>query len=71
MFLLGSNHLLGAGERIMTSPEEKNKERNQRIAENEEAQQVTGNIRVSSWAIVFAVVIGAIAVWTGWGWLAR
>jgi len=55
----------------MTSPEEKNKERNQRIAENEEAQQVTGNIRVSSWAIVFAVVIGAIAVWTGWGWLAR
>ena len=55
----------------MTTQEEKNKERNQQIAENEEAQQVTGNIRVSAWAIVFAVIIGVIAVWTGWGWLAR
>jgi uncharacterized protein HemX len=51
--------------------EEKNKERNQQIAANEEAQQVTGNIRISVWAIVFAVIIGVVAVWTGWGWLAH
>jgi uncharacterized protein HemX len=53
----------------MTIQEEKNKERNQQIAENEEVRQVTGNIRVSAWAIVFAIILGTIAVWTGWGWL--
>jgi hypothetical protein len=55
----------------MIGQEEQNKARNQQIAENEEARQVTGNIRVSAWAIVFAVVVAAILVWTGWGWLAR
>jgi hypothetical protein len=53
----------------MTTASETNKERNRQIAENEEQRQVTGNIRVSAWAIGFAVVLAAIAVWTGWGWL--
>jgi uncharacterized protein HemX len=53
----------------MTTQEEKNKERNQQIAENEEVRQVTGAFRVSAWAIVFAIILGTIAVWTGWGWL--
>jgi hypothetical protein len=48
-----------------------NKERNRTIARNEEERQVTGEIRVSAWAIVFAVIVGAIVVWTGWGWLAH
>jgi uncharacterized protein HemX len=54
---------------MMTTQEEKNKERNQQIAENEEVRQVTGSIRVSAWAVVFAIILGAIAVWIGWGWL--
>ena len=53
----------------MRTQEEKNKQRNQQIAENEEARQVTGNIRVSLWAIVFAIILVAVAIWTGWGWL--
>jgi len=53
----------------MTTPGEKNKERNQEIAQNEEQRQVTGDIRVSAWAIVFVVVLAALAVWFGWGWL--
>jgi heme/copper-type cytochrome/quinol oxidase subunit 2 len=53
----------------MATQEEKNKARNQQIAENEEARQIAGNIRVSLWAIVFAIILVAAAVWTGWGWL--
>jgi hypothetical protein len=53
----------------MTTAAEKNKERNREIAQNEEQRQVIGNIRVSAWTIVFAIVLGLIAVWTGWGWL--
>ena len=53
----------------MTTQEEKNKERNQQIAENEEVRQATGAFRVSAWTIVFAIIVGAIAVWIGWGWL--
>ncbi len=53
----------------MTTQE--NKERDQQIAENEEVRQATGAFRVSAWAVVFAVILGAIAVWAGWGWLAH
>ncbi|HTB04774.1 MAG TPA: hypothetical protein VK804_30255 [Bradyrhizobium sp.] len=41
-----------------------NKERNREIAENEAERQTTGDIRVSTWAIAVAVVIGLAAV--GW-----
>ena len=40
------------------------KARNREIAENEAERQTTGDIRVSVWAIVVAVVIGLAAV--GW-----
>ena len=40
-----------------------NKERNREIAHNEEVRQTTGDIRVSVWAIVFAVIIVAGVVW--------
>ena len=43
---------------------EQNKARNREIAENEAERQTTGDIRVSTWAIVVAVVIGlTIATW--------
>jgi uncharacterized protein HemX len=43
---------------------EQNKARNREIAENEAERQTTGDIRVSTWAIAVAVVIGlAVAGW--------
>jgi hypothetical protein len=41
-----------------------NKQRNREIAENEAERQAIGDIRVSGWAIAFAVIIGLAAV--GW-----
>ena len=41
-----------------------NKQRNREIAENEADRQTTGDIRVSTWAIAVAVIIGLAAV--GW-----
>ncbi len=41
-----------------------NKARNREIARNESARQTTGDIRVSTWAIAVAVVIGLAAI--GW-----
>ena len=39
-----------------------NKERNREIARNEEKRQAIGAIRVSSWAIVFTIIIAVIVV---------
>ncbi|WP_186294281.1 hypothetical protein [Bradyrhizobium guangdongense] len=50
----------------MTDTSEANKERNRQIAQNEEARQITGSIRVSTWAVVVAVMIGAILFTLGW-----
>lgn len=41
-----------------------NKARNREIAKNEAERQTTGDIRVSTWAIAVAVIIGLAAV--GW-----
>ena len=46
------------------SESEQNKARNREIAANEAERQTTGDIRVSTWAIAVAVVIGLAAV--GW-----
>jgi uncharacterized protein HemX len=40
------------------------KERNREIAKNEAERQTVGDIRVSTWAIAVAVIIGLAAV--GW-----
>jgi hypothetical protein len=48
-----------------------NKERNREIARNEEMRQTIGDVRVSGWTIVFAIIIGAIAVGIVWAWLSR
>jgi hypothetical protein len=53
------------------SSSDENKERNREIAHNEAARQTTGDIRVSSWTIVFAIIIGVIAVFIVWAWLKR
>ena len=43
-----------------------NKERNREIARNEEVRQTTGDIRVSAWAIVFAIIIAVIVAGVVW-----
>ena len=53
------------------SSSEQNKERNREIAHNEAVRQTTGDIRVSGWAIAFAVILGVIVVFIVWAWLKR
>jgi hypothetical protein len=48
----------------VSDPSGETKARNREIAENESARQTTSAIRVSTWAIVIAVIIGLAAV--GW-----
>ena len=48
-----------------------NKERNREIARNEERRQTTGAIRVSAWAVVFAIIIAAVVVAIVLAWLNR
>jgi hypothetical protein len=55
----------------MSSSDQENKQRNRQIAENEAERQTVGDIRVSGWAIAFAIVIGVIAVGVVWAWLKR
>ena len=51
----------------MSSPEQ-NKQRNREIAENEAERQVTGDVRVSVWAITAAVIAGVIVLGIAWAW---
>ena len=55
----------------MSSSDQENKQRNREIAENEAVRQTVGDIRVSGWAIAFAIIIGVIAVGVVWAWLKR
>ena len=48
----------------MNKAEEDDKARDRQIAENEAERQTIGDIRVSTWAIAAAVIIGLAAV--GW-----
>jgi len=48
----------------MNDPNNEDKARNREIAENEADRQTVGDIRVSTWAIAVAVLIGLAAV--GW-----
>ena len=50
---------------------EAEKERNREIAQNEAVRQTTGDVRVSVWTIVFAIVIGVVAAAIVWAWLSR
>lgn len=48
----------------MNDANNEDKARNREIAQNEAERQTTGDIRVSTWAIAVAVIIGLAAV--GW-----
>ena len=50
----------------MTETSEADKERNREIAQNEEAKQVTGSVRVSTWAVAVVVIVGGILFTLGW-----
>lgn len=49
----------------MSDPDSEIKQRDRKIAENESIRQATGDVRVTSWAIAIAVVIGFIS----FGWI--
>ena len=48
----------------MSEGDQEDKARNREIAQNEAERQTIGDIRVSTWAIAVAVIIGLAAV--GW-----
>jgi hypothetical protein len=48
----------------MSDTDPDNKARNRQIAQNEAERQTIGDIRVSTWAIAVAVIIGLASV--GW-----
>jgi hypothetical protein len=49
----------------MNDPDSEIKQRDRKIAENESARQTTGDIRVTSWAIAIALLIG----FASFGWI--
>lgn len=54
----------------MSAPEQ-DKQRNREIAANEAERQAVSAVRVSSWAIALAIVIGVIVVAIVWSGLKR
>lgn len=55
----------------MSETSGENQERNREIARNEADRQITGDIRVSVWAIAIAGIIVVIAAAILWAWLNR
>ena len=55
----------------MSSSDQENKDRNREIAANEAQREAVSNVRVSTWAIATAVVVGVIMFWIVWAWLRR
>ena len=47
------------------------KARNREIAQNEAHREAVGAVRVSTWAIALAVIIGAIVFGIFWAWIHR
>jgi hypothetical protein len=59
-----------AGDGVSNS-ESENKQRDRQIADNEAHREAVSSVRVSSWAIGIAVVIGVIAFAIVLAWLRR
>jgi hypothetical protein len=55
----------------VSDSESENKQRDRQIAQNEAKREAVSDVRVSSWAIGGAVVIGIIAFAIVWAWLHR
>jgi hypothetical protein len=53
----------------MGEPEQNEKDRNREIARNESEREAKSAVRVSSWAIGIAIVLGLIALGLAWPWL--
>ncbi|WP_316395300.1 hypothetical protein [Bradyrhizobium sp. 33ap4] len=54
----------------MSAPED-DKQRDREIAANEAEHQAVSAVRVSSWAIGLAVILGIIVVAIVWAWMKR
>ena len=54
----------------MSAPDQ-DKQRNREIAANEAERQAVSAVRVSSWAIAVAAMIGVIVVAIVWAWMKR
>ncbi len=46
----------------MSDPEQDNRKRNLKIAENEAARELKSDVRLTSWAIAIAVVVALIVL---------
>ncbi len=46
----------------MSDPEHDNRKRNLKIAENEATRELSSDVRLSTWAIGIAVVIGLVVL---------
>jgi hypothetical protein len=55
----------------MSSTDQENKQRDREIAANEARREMVSNVRVSTWAIVTAIVAGVIVFGIVWAWLHR
>jgi hypothetical protein len=55
----------------VSNSESDNKQRDREIAHNEANREAVSAVRVSSWAIGVAVVIGIIVFAVVWAWLHR
>jgi Flp pilus assembly protein TadB len=53
------------------SSSDQDRQRNRKIAENEADRQVTGDVRVSVWAIAVSIIAGVIVLGVVWAWLNR
>ena len=55
----------------MSTPDLDEKARNREIAQNEAQRKAASAVRVSSWAIALAFIVGAIVVGIFWAWTHR
>jgi hypothetical protein len=55
----------------VSDSESENKQRDRQIAHNEAKREATSSVRVSSWAIGAALVIGVMVFGIAWAWLHR
>ena len=55
----------------MSNSESENKQRDRKIAHNEANRVAVSGVRVSSWAIGLAVIVGVIAFGIVWAWMHR
>jgi hypothetical protein len=55
----------------MSSSDQEKQQRNREIAHNEAVRQANSAVRVSGWAVAFAIIFAVIVVGVVWAWLNR